>query len=176
MVKRTLNWTGAFAALLLLSACGEEPPAPTPAPVAKAPKPVPLTPAQIEANKLLATMVSAVKVDESPAIATVKFELQARPELEKPLLIRLAFVPQNRAETLNATYVSEGPLAVPPTQGPASFTGADAGVAYFHELTVVPKSKGAHYVSAVVQIRLATGETQTQTFSIPVIVWPKRGA
>lgn len=157
-------------ATMLLAACGskEEPPSATTTPAAqrKAPQ---LTEAQQAAIKLTAQMVSAVKADNSPALTSVKFELQARPELNQPLKVKLVFIPLAHGTGLGATFVADRGLTIPPNQPTAQFDAIQTGAAYPYELTVVPSEKGVQYFNAIVQMQ-GQGDPQVQTFSVPIIV------
>lgn len=169
MPIKSSMWVGMIAALLLVG-CGGDP-APEAAAPATRPKSTAPTPQQLAANKQLQGMTSAVRTDTAPSPVNVKFELKARPELNKPLTVRLAFVAPGGLENLSASFAANQGLAVAATT-PAEFTALEPGVPVFHEVSVTPKANGVQYMSAVVQVKVVDGQPSIQTYFIPVVVGP----
>jgi hypothetical protein len=166
-----MRWVWIVAAAL--AGCGADAP-PDSTAVPQAPPSVPASATEQATAKLTEGMTTAVVMNKTPSVVTVKFDLRARPEIGQPLAIALVFVPQIEGAALGATFVADTGLTVPGDQPPAQFAPVKAGAGYTYELKVIPDANGVHYVSAVVQLQV-DAVARMQTYSVPVIVGPPPG-
>ena len=113
-------------------------------------------------------MVAAVSAKPGQGVVDLKFTLMSRPKVGEPVDIELAMTPSTQLEMLFARFqVAEGLQLV--SGGETDHLEHPApGVPIGHKITVLPKSDGIFYVTAVV---LADSEKDSvaRTFTIPLI-------
>jgi len=115
-----------------------------------------------------ADMVAAVSVNRSAGLVDLKFSLARRPRVGEPVEIELALTPMVDLERLFARFqVAEG-LRLVSGEETEHLEHPAPGVPLGHKLTIVPKTDGIFYITAVV-LADSDKESIARTFTIPII-------
>jgi hypothetical protein len=132
----------AFAAVLLLAACSRDPnpPAdgarPAPPKAQSSPKKGPTIEEQT------AGMVSAVTLVKSTVPIDLKFALDSRPALSRPLAIKIAVLPKIAADLVTLQIVDADGIEVPDGGGEFEMPEVLPGAVYLGSITVTPAKSG----------------------------------
>ena len=159
---------GAVAALaLVLCACNSDPApdvaAPTAPPTAK-----PVVQAEQSPADPTAKMARAVGNGKPGAAVDIKYDFRAKPEVGKPVEVRLAFIPNAGVESLDAKITDMDGITVAGGLNP-QFNNVQAGQPYEHTFSLLANPAGAFYVAVEVTTQIG-GATSARTFSIPLSV------
>ena len=159
---------GGLAALaLILSACNSEPAADVAAPAAP-PTAKPVVQAEQSPADPTAKMARAVGNAKPGAAVDIKYDFRARPEIGKPVEVRLAFIPNAGVEALEAKITDMDGITVAGSLNP-QFNNVQAGQPYEHTFSLLANRAGVFYVAVEVTTQIA-GATSARTFSIPLSV------
>lgn len=115
-----------------------------------------------------ADMVSAVSAGKPSAAVSLKFDIAQRPEVGKPVDIRIALIPGSTFARVQVIFRPSDGLDVQAGGTLEDSENPAVGVPLTHTVTVVPRSDGIFYLSAVVLTESEAGET-SRTFAIPLI-------
>jgi hypothetical protein len=121
-----------------------------------------------EAAQAALNMVEAVPSGDGKALVHLKFELNQRPEVDKPVEISLVFIPVTQLERLYARFSAQEGLEVVRGGETEQIARPVVGSAITHTLTVVPKRNGIFNLQAAVLMDSHT-ESLSRNFSIPLI-------
>ena len=159
---------GALALVaLLLSACNSDPApdaaAPTVQPTAK-----PVVPAEQSPVDPTAKMSRAVGNGKPGAAVDIKYDFRAKPEVGKPVEVKLAFIPSIGVESLAAKITDMDGITVAGGLTP-EFNNVQAGQPYEHTFSLLAHRAGVYYVSVEVTTQMG-GASSARTFSIPLAV------
>jgi hypothetical protein len=124
------------------------------------------------ANRSSATpsagMVAAVGAKPGSGVVDLRFSIAKRPQVNEPVDIDLALIPSIELEHLFARFqVAEG-LQLVAGGETDHIEHPPAGVAVGHKLTVIPKTDGIFYVTAVV-LADSDKDSIARNFNIPII-------
>jgi hypothetical protein len=159
---------GILAALALsLGACNSEP-APDVAAPAAPPTAKPVVQAEQSPADPTAKMARAVGNGKPGAAVDIKYDFRAKPEVGKPVEVRLAFIPNAGVESLEAKITDMEGITVAGGLNP-QFNNVQAGQPYEHTFSLLANRPGVFYVSVEVTTQLS-GMTSARTFSIPLSV------
>jgi hypothetical protein len=114
-------------------------------------------------------MVAAFSANRGQGgLVDLKFLISKRPQVDEPVDIDLALTPSVQLEGMFARFQAGDGLQVVAGAETEHMEHPAAGVAVGHRLTVVAKTDGIYYITAVV---LADSEKESvaRTFSIPLI-------
>jgi hypothetical protein len=159
----------ALTLMLVLTACGRDPNPPDdavrPAPrkAQSAPKRGPTVESQT------AGMVTAVTLGKSTVPIDLKFALENRPALARPLAIEFALLPKIAADLVTLQTVDPDGFDLPDGGGQFEMPEVVPGVAYPGSLTVTPSKRGI----VVVNLNLSVKHdeiVETRSFSVPILV------
>lgn len=116
-------------------------------------------------------MVSAVSASGKPgAPVDLKFDLAARPELGKPLEVRISVLPLNASITqLRVVFQPNEAVEVQAGSEMAVQDRPAEGVTISHTVRIVPRRNGVSYLGAVALVEGA-GVSIARSFAIPIIV------
>lgn len=170
VAARTLFALLALTLALGVSGCGSKSAPGTPgAPAAR--QPVPQKNAPRPEDTVSPNMVAAVAKTKGAATSVqVKFELGARPEVGQPLEVDLVIVPVvGTLEQISGQVRGEDGLDVMSGAAIAATDKPVLGTPIRHHLSVLPRRDGVFVLSIVIAIQ-AGAQTESQTFSIPIIV------
>lgn len=116
-------------------------------------------------------MVSAVSASGKPgASVDLKFDIATKPELGKPLTVKVAVLPRS-AEISQLRVVFQSNESVEVQSGsemPVQEKPAD-GAVLSHAVTVVPRREGVLYLGAVALVESGSSSV-ARSFAIPIIV------
>jgi hypothetical protein len=115
-----------------------------------------------------ADMVSAVSAGKPSAAVSLKFDIAQRPEVGKPVVINIALIPGSAFARMQVIFRPSDGLDVQAGGTMEDSENPAVGVPLTHTVTVVPRSDGIFYLSAVVLAESEEGET-SRTFAIPLI-------
>jgi len=159
---------GSLAALaLLLSACNSET-APDVAAPAAPPTAKPVVQAEQSPADPTAKMARAVGNGKPGAAVDIKYDFRAKPEVGKPVEVRLAFIPTAGVEALEAKITDMEGITVAGSLNP-QFNNVQAGQPYEHTFSLLANRAGVFYVAVEVTTQIG-GATSARTFSIPLSV------
>jgi hypothetical protein len=150
-----------LASALFLCGCGSESDPAAPASGAGGTKPLPAA-AQVD-------MVAAFSANRGQTgLVDLKFLISKRPQVGEPVDIELALTPSVQLEGLFARFQAGDGLQVVSGAETEHVDHPAAGVPVGHRLTVLARTDGIYYITAVV---LADSEKESvaRTFSIPLI-------
>jgi hypothetical protein len=116
----------------------------------------------------LAHMVSAVSPGRQSAPVELKFSLDHRPEVGKPMVIEIAVLPVSELDRIGASFAAGNGLELQAGEQMPSIDRPARGVPLNHRITIVPQREGIFFVSAVV-LADSPEQSLTRTFSIPII-------
>lgn len=159
----------AFAVLLVLAACGRDP---NPPPDGARPAPpkaqnAPKRGATVEEQT--AGMVTAVTLGKSAVPIELKFSLDSRPALARPLAIKLAVLPKIAADLVSLQIVDADGVEVPDGGGEFDMPEVLPGIAYLGSITVTPARSGILVLNLNLSIK-HDEIVETRAFSVPIIV------
>jgi hypothetical protein len=122
------------------------------------------------ADELSRTMVSAVAANKPSTLPVqVKFELRDRPDVGQPVDVDLAIVPMSASvDRLSGKVEGEDGLELLDGAQIAATDRPAEGVPIRHAVKVVARREGIFTIHAVVTVD-ASGQTSTETYSMPVI-------
>lgn len=113
-------------------------------------------------------MVAAVSSNRAQGVVDLRFALAGRPAVGQPVDIRLAITPTQRLEALFVRFLAAEGLEVAKGGETGHLENPPIGTAIDHTVSVVPKSDGIYYLTAVVVSDSET-ESLTRSYSIPII-------
>jgi hypothetical protein len=152
-------WIAAFGLASSLTGCGSDPAPATAASAAGKAKP---------GAGGRADMVAAVSSTRNIGAVDVRFALSGRPVVGQPVDIRLSFRPGIELDRLFARFQASDGLDLVKGAETGQLDRPAIGADIQHIVTVVPKSDGIFYVTAVVLTDSPT-ESVTRNYSIPII-------
>jgi hypothetical protein len=113
-------------------------------------------------------MVAAVSAKPGAGVVDLRFSIAKRPQVGEPVEIELALIPAVDLEQLFARFqVAEGLQLVSGAET-EHLEHPAAQVAVGHKLTVIPKTDGIFYITAVV-LADSDKESIARNFNIPII-------
>jgi hypothetical protein len=155
--------------LLLIGAChrdsGTPPPTAAPTPHIR----VPVVKKGPTAAELTAGMVEAAGQGKSDVGVQLKFELQQRPTVGRPLDINVAVLPQIDANAADLQVTGGDGLTVAAGAAHFDLAAVESGQAYRQSFTVTPGVEGVLLLGLTVSLK-HDDTTDTRAFSIPLIV------
>lgn len=160
---------GSFAVVLAmgLGGCGSDP-----EPAAAAPSMPPTAKPVIQAEQSpidpTAKMARAVGNGKPGAAVDIKYDFRDKPEVGKPVDVKLAFIPSPGVESLEAKITDMDGITVAGALNP-QFNNVQAGQPYEHTFSVLANRSGVYYVSIEVTTYIG-GAATARTFSIPLSV------
>lgn len=113
-------------------------------------------------------MVRAVSPSGDTQLIDLKFSIDEKPEVGKPLTIQLALTPVAKLERIFATFQGSEGLVLGSGGQLAQIDNPTAGVVLAHRISVTPSRDGIFYISATVLADTAE-QSITRNFSIPII-------
>lgn len=156
-----------LGALSLLTACSSEtePEAAVPStpPTAK-----PVVQAEQSPVDPTAKMARAVGNGKPGAAVDIKYDFRGKPEVGKPVDVRLAFIPSVGVESLEAKITDMEGITVAGALNP-QFNNVQAGQPYEHTFSLLANKAGVYYISVEVTTHIG-GSATARTFSIPLSV------
>ena len=159
---------GGIAVLALaLGACGSEP-EPDAAPPSAPPTAKPVVQAEQSPVDPTAKMARAVGSGKPGAAVDIKYDFRAKPEVGKPVEVKLAFIPSVGVESLDAKITDMDGITVAGSLNP-QFNNVQAGQPYEHTFSLLANRAGLFYVSVEVTTQIG-GAATARTFSIPLAV------
>ena len=168
MSVRTWMLSGALAVgVALLSGCNSEP-APDAAAPAAAPTAKPVVQAEQSPVDPTAKMARAVGNGKPGAAVDIKYDFRGKPEVGKPVEVRVAFIPTAGVESLAAKITDMEGITVAGGLNP-EFNNVQAGQPYEHTFSLLAHKAGVYYVAVEVTTRIG-GASTARTFSIPLAV------
>jgi hypothetical protein len=154
-------------AALTLAGCNSEP-----APDAAAPTTPPAAKPVIQAEQSpvdpTAKMSRAVGNGKPGAAVDIKYDFRGKPEVGKPVEVKLAFIPSVGVEGLEAKITDMDGITVAGGLNP-QFNNVQSGQPYEHTFSLLAHRAGVFYVSVEVTTQIG-GATSARTFSIPLSV------
>ena len=164
------TWAVSTAMVLmsaLISACSSDP-----APEAAAPAAPPTAKQVVQAEQSpvdpTAKMARAVGNGKPGAAVDIKYDFRGKPEVGKPIEVRLAFIPTAGVESLAAKITDMEGITVAGGLNP-EFNNVQTGQPYEHTFSLLAHRAGVYYVSVEVTTKIG-GATSARTFSIPLSV------
>ena len=157
----------AIAFALSLAACNSDP-APDAAAPAAPPTAKPVVQAEQSPVDPTAKMARAVGNGKPGAAVDIKYDFRGKPEVGKPIEVRLAFIPTAGVESLVAKITDMEGITVAGGLNP-EFNNVQAGQPYEHTFSLLAHRAGVYYVSVEVTTKMG-GATTGRTFSIPLSV------
>jgi hypothetical protein len=159
---------GAVTAMaLMLSACNSEPESDAASPAAP-PTAKPVVQAEQSTVDSTAKMSRAVGNGKPGAAVDIKYDFRAKPEVGKPVDVKLAFIPSVGVESLAAKITDMDGITVAGSLNP-QFNNVQAGQPYEHTFSLLANRSGVYYVSVEVTTQMG-GASTARTFSIPLSV------
>jgi hypothetical protein len=113
-------------------------------------------------------MARAVGNGKPGAAVDIKYDFRGKPEVGKPIEVRLAFIPTAGVEGLEAKITDMDGITVAGGLNP-QFNNVQAGQPYEHTFSLLAHRAGVYYVSVEVKTQIG-GATSARTFSIPLSV------
>jgi hypothetical protein len=165
--RRCLPLCGLSLVALLLAACNSEP-APDAAAPATAPTAKPVVQAEQSPVDPTAKMARAVGNGKPGAAVDIKYDFRGKPEIGKPVEVRIAFIPSAGVEGLEAKITDMDGITVAGGLNP-QFNNVQAGQPYEHTFSLLAHRAGVFYVAVEVTTQIG-GATSARTFSIPLSV------
>jgi hypothetical protein len=152
---------------MLLAACNSDP-APDAAAPAAPPTAKPVVQAEQSPADPTAKMARAVGSGKPGAAVDIKYDFRGKPEVGKPIEVRLAFIPTAGVESLVAKITDMDGITVAGGLNP-EFNNVQTGQPYEHTFSLLAHRAGVYYVSVEVTTKIG-GATTARTFSIPLSV------
>jgi len=113
-------------------------------------------------------MVAAVGAKPGSGLVDLRFSIAKRPQVNEPVDIELALTPSVELEHLFARFQVADGLQLVSGGETDHVEHSPAGIAVGHKLTVIPKTDGIFYVTAVV-LADSDKESIARNFNIPII-------
>jgi hypothetical protein len=113
-------------------------------------------------------LANAVVVGKSVAPVMLKYDIPTKPEVGTPFDISLTFLTRQVADALEAEVTGMSGLTVT-TDAPVRFEGVSAAGHYVANVRATADAEGLYYVGIVARV-ITKVQTDTRTFSIPVVV------
>ena len=148
---------------VLCCGCGSDP-KPGPVVTAVPSKPAPLAVPEDPTAK----MARAVGDGQPGAAVSIKYDLEAKPQVGVPLPVKVMFAPTAGADALEASFSGMDGIALSGNLT-ARFDAVKSGEFYPHEFTVMPERTGVFYVTVTTSTRFG-GTSTARTFAIPFVV------
>lgn len=167
LMKHLTKVAGMATALLVLAACNSDP-APDAAAIAAPPTAKPVVQAEQSPVDPTAKMARAVGNGKPGAAVDIKYDFRGKPEVGKPIEVRLAFIPTAGVESLAAKITDMDGITVAGGLNP-EFNNVQTGQPYEHTFSLLAHRAGVYYVSVEVTTTIG-GATTARTFSIPLSV------
>jgi hypothetical protein len=156
----TARWAAfVLTAAVGLAACGSSDPDPT----ASTP-----TSGKPKAARAVPDMVAAVSASKTPSPVDVNFALAARPDVGKPVDLRIVLTPNVELDRVYARFQPSDGLDLVKGGETGHLERPAVGTDIDHTLTVTPKADGIFYVTATV-ISDSSTESVSRVYSIPII-------
>ena len=163
---------GLLASLLLLGGCSPQSPsaAGQGQDAAGSAAPADASDPPVDPNTYLVAAVSPGGAASAEGPVSVKFRIEARPEIGTPVKIMVALIPAAAVQIhrLHGDFVVGEGLSL---QSSRSFDAADlqGGTPLYRELTVVPQQSGVLSLNATILLDLDKS-SETRTYTIPLVV------
>ena len=167
MSSRSIFVGGIATAAMFVSACGSEP-EPTAAPLSSPPTAKPVVQAEQSPVDPTAKMARAVGNGKPGAAVDIKYDFRAKPEVGKPVDVKLAFIANPGVESITATITDMEGITVAGGLNP-QFNNAQAGQPYEHTFSLLANKPGVYYIAVEVTTQIG-GASSSRTFSIPLSV------
>lgn len=158
---------GLASFVLALSACSSESESDAAAPSAP-PTAKPVVQAEQSPVDPTAKMARAVGNGKPGAAVDIKYDFRAKPEVGKPVEVKLAFIPSVGVESLEARITDMEGISVAGSLNP-QFNNVQAGQPYEHTFSLLANRAGVYYVTVEVTTQMR-GASTARTFSIPLSV------
>jgi len=113
-------------------------------------------------------MARAVGNGKPGAAVDIKYDFRAKPEVGKPVEVRLAFIPSAGVDALEAKITDMDGITVAGGLNP-QFNNVQSGQPYEHTFSLLAHRAGVYYVSVEVTTQIG-GASSARTFSIPLAV------
>jgi hypothetical protein len=152
---------------MALSACSSESEPEAAAPSAP-PTAKPVVQAEQSPVDPTAKMARAVGNGKPGAAVDIKYDFRDKPEVGKPVDVKLAFIPSLGVESLEAKITDMDGITVAGSLNP-QFNNVQAGQPYEHTFSLLANRPGVYYVSVEVTTQIG-GAASARTFSIPLSV------
>jgi hypothetical protein len=149
--------------LLCLAACSESDTDAQSAAVAK-----PVVAAKPVKDDPTARMARAVGGGKPGAAVDIRYDILVKPEVGKPIEIKIAFIPGAGVQSLSATISGMAGITLAGSLTP-QFASVEAGKAYEHTFSLLADTAGVYYVTVAVNTQFS-GSSLGRTFSIPLVV------
>jgi hypothetical protein len=167
MSNRRIYGVGMAVLALALGACSSEPEPEAAAPSAP-PTAKPVVQAEQSPVDPTAKMARAVGNGKPGAAVDIKYDFRGKPEVGKPVDVKLAFIPSVGVESLEAKITDMDGITVAGGLNP-QFNNVQAGQPYEHTFSLLANRAGVFYVSVEVTTQIG-GASTARTFSIPLSV------
>jgi hypothetical protein len=167
LMKHLTKIAGLTVALLLLAACNSDPSADAAAPAAP-PTAKPVVQSEQSPVDPTAKMARAVGNGKPGAAVDIKYDFRGKPEVGKPIEVKVAFIPSTGVESLAAKITDMEGITVAGGLNP-EFNNVQTGQPYEHTFSLLAHRAGVYYVSIEVTTQIG-GATTARTFSIPLSV------
>jgi hypothetical protein len=168
MSNSSRQYVGAIALVaLLLSACNSDQAPDAAAPTAQ-PTAKPVVQAEQSPVDPTAKMSRAVGSGKPGAAVDIKYDFRTKPEVGKPVEVKLAFIPSVGVESLAAKITDMEGITVAGGLNP-QFNNVQAGQPYEHTFSLLAHRAGVYYVSVEVTTQMGAASS-ARTFSIPLSV------
>ena len=113
-------------------------------------------------------LANAVVISKSTAAVDLKYDMATKPEVGRPVEVKLVFAPHAPADTLEV-QVAGIPGLVVGNAGTPKFDKVAAGQSYSTKVTVQANQAGVYYLT--VSARMITQlQTDARTFAVPLVV------
>jgi hypothetical protein len=152
---------------LALGACGSDSD-PDAAAAAAPPAAKPVVQAEQSPVDPTAKMARAVGSGKPGAAVDIKYDFKDRPEVGKPVEVKIAFIPGTGVESLEAKISDMDGITVAGALNP-QFNNVQAGQPYEHTFSLLANRAGVFYVSVEVTTHVG-GAASARTFAIPLAV------
>ena len=152
---------------LALGACGSDSDPEAAAPAAP-PSAKPVVQAEQSPVDPTAKMARAVGSGKPGAAVDIKYDFKDRPEVGKPVEVKIAFIPSTGVESLEAKISDMDGITVAGGLNP-QFNNVQAGQPYEHTFSLLAHRAGMFYVSVEVTTHFG-GASTARTFAIPLAV------
>lgn len=166
-VRSGFHLGGCAALAVLLAACNSEP-APDAAAPAAPPTAKPVVQAEQSPVDPTAKMARAVSNGKPGAAVDIKYDFKSKPEVGKPVDVKLAFIPSAGVESLDAKITDMDGITVAGSLNP-QFNNVQTGQPYEHTFSLLANRAGVFYVSIEVTTQIG-GAAASRTFAIPLSV------
>jgi hypothetical protein len=115
-----------------------------------------------------AKMARAVGTGKPGAAVDIKYDFKGKPEVGKPVEVRVAFIPNAGVESLAAKITDMDGITVAGELNP-QFNNVQSGQPYEHTFSLLANRPGVFYVTVEVTTQMG-GAAAARAFSIPLSV------